>query len=712
MNVGHKTMGDLWGGIAAVSVTLPQAMAFGAALFAVFGATAASGAMAGLIAAIAFSLASGLAGGTRGMVSAPTGPTFVLLSGTAVAFLKQGVAADQVWMALVWVLLIAGAMQLLIGLSNAGRLIKFIPYPVITGFMTGSAVLMVMSQVHATTGTGWRNLAQTHWLPLATALITMIAIVLTPRVTRRVPGPIGGLIVGTLVFYTLQAAGQVTVPAAWAVGAMPGLESLRLTWPAPAADLPWLLIIAAALALAVLASLDTLLTSIVADQMTHSRHDARRELVGQGGAHLLAGLAGGIAGAGTTGASVIAIHSGGGRWVGVATAAVLAMLLAVAAPLAAWLPLSVLAGIILHVAFFSMVDRNLPLWLRHHRTRLDGLIAVGVMAVTVFYDLMMAVGVGVLVTVIQFIREQVRSSVVHERFTAAQRPSLRRRTAREQGALKTHGGRLIVYRLKGDLFFGTADQLFAEIKPDLESPNFIVLDLHRVKHVDLTALHLLRQMAVQLDEAGGELVFARVHEVHGLKHEVQQSLSRIDREATHRPVRTFIDTDEAQEQMENELLGRAGCAPAGPGQAIAAREIELFADLDARGVEDILALARRETVEEGRALFRAGDVGDELYIVISGNVDIRLPFGDSQYRRVASFGPGTYFGEVAFLERGPRTADAWVRQASELLVLDQQALATLRERSPRAAATFLHALSRSLGRHLRWADAELRRLSS
>ncbi|MGD8514448.1 MAG: SulP family inorganic anion transporter [Granulosicoccaceae bacterium] len=703
--------GEIWGGVAASSVILPQAMAFGVALWGSFSTDVASGAMAGLFSAALFSLVSGIAGGTRGMISAPTGPTLVLVSGTAISLTRLGLTGDQVLLSLIWVLLLAGIGQVLMGLSNSGRLIKFIPYPVVAGFMTGSAFLMVGSQFNPVTGASMTQFAETHWLPVTTAAVTFVAIIYVPRLVARVPGPVAGLLTGSLVFYLLSAITGTEAPAGWTVGSLPALTGLKPVVPQLAEGLPWGLIVPAALALAVLASLDSLLTSVVADTATHARHNARRELAGQGVAHMLAGLFGGLAGAGTTGATVVAIRSGGGRWVAVATAVMLLVIVLLAAPLAAWLPLSVLAGIILHVAVFSMFERSILVWIKHRSTRVDATIAVAVTLVTVFYDLMVAVGAGVVIAVAHFVREQVRAPVIHDCHTAAQRSSLRRRTDEERRLLEQHGDRVLVYRLRGNLFFGMVEHLFEILEPVLKRQVWLVFDMRRVDQVDLTAVRMLQQIAEWASERGGEVVFANVHDVRGLKSKVAKSLKRIAPYAPSHSVKTFIDTDEALEYAENCLLGSLGQIPADLDRQVLPAEVGLLRKLSPAEQQAILDVARPRQVRAGEVLFRAGDPGDALYIVLSGRVDILLPYGRKHYRRVASFGPGTYFGEVALLEPGPRTADARVLYEGELLVFDSEALHTLEAQSPLIASHMLVALGRTLADHLRWADQELRRLS-
>ena len=147
MNLPRIQIGDFWGGIAAVALILPQAMAFGVALMATAGFSASYGAIIGLVGTAAICLMSGLIGGTSGLISAPTGPMLVIQVGAMAALVNTGLAGGELLTAMAVLLVVMGIMQFLLGLSGGGRLIKFLPYPVVAGFITGSGVLMIMSQV-------------------------------------------------------------------------------------------------------------------------------------------------------------------------------------------------------------------------------------------------------------------------------------------------------------------------------------------------------------------------------------------------------------------------------------------------------------------------------------------------------------------------------------------------------------------------------------
>ncbi len=705
---------DLGAGAAAAAVVLPQAMAFGVTLLASRGIDPATGALAGLVAAAALCLASGAAGGTRGLISAPTGPTLVLTVGALDAAAAQGVTGNGLLTALAAVALLTGAFQVAIGLSGGGRLIKFIPFSVVAGFMTGSAILMLLSQVEAVSGAGaaggwgdWRW----RWLPAATALATLAVARLGPRLLPRVPGTIAGLIAGTALFQGLALLGPGAVPAPWVIGALPGPEAIELGVSLEALRaLPWPTIVVSALALAVLASLDTLLTAVIADVTTGVRHDARRELVGQGIGHALSALAGGMAGAGTTGATVISVRSGGRRGAAACAGVIFVLLVVAGGPVGAWLPVSALAGVILSVAL-GMVERDILAWARRRRTRPEAVIALLVTVVTVAYDLMAAVGVGVAIAVVLFIRAQVRAPVVHRRSTGVQARSVRERSQAERALLDAHGERIVLYDLRGSLFFGTADRLYDELAPDLDRPVWMILNLRRVAQVDLTAARILRQAAERLHGHGGRLIFCEVHKGAGLGHKVKKALRKISPRRGATRIKTFNGRDEALEYAENALLEALGEPPARSGARIAPEDLDFCREMSPEERAALVAALVPRRCRRGERLFAAGDPGDELFLLLSGEVDVRLPTTAHHYRRLAKYGPGMLFGEIAFIEPGPRTADAVAVRDCELLVLDRERFAALTREHPPAAIAVLDALAKVEGRHLRWAAGEIRRLS-
>ncbi len=707
-------MGDVAGGVAGAMVVLPQAMAYGVALFALMDMSAASGALAGLIGAACLSLVSGAFGGTIALISSPTGPSLALLSGSVVALAAYDLSGGRLLAALVAVTVLAGVIQIAVAVSGGGRLIKFIPYPVVVGFMTGAALLMLKSQVRPLFGEvadpAW---ASWYWIPLATALSTIIFMTVSTRVLAWMPAAIAGLAGGTIVFHLLAGMGPAAVPASWVVGELPhaGASEAALSIDLFQGLPPWP-ILSGALALAMLASLNTLLTSVIADLVTGTRHVARRELIAQGFGQMLAGAFGGMGGSATTGATVVSAKTGARRWGGVSAGVAFLLLVFFFGGAGRWLPISVLAGIIIHVAI-GMIERDMFTWLRAGRTRADALVALLVMAVTVSYDLVTAVGAGVVIAIILFIRTQAESSVVHFRTTGLQRHSVRRRTAEEHQMLNAHGERIVHYQLRGNLFFATADGLFEQLLPDLDRRAWVILHFGRVSQIDLTGMNILHQIAARLQSHGGQLLLCEVHNELGLGDDPNETLSALDQKWQGTlSVRTFVGSDQALEFAEDALLTDLGAPPAQSHERAALAETDLCDGMTPDQIAALQAVVKALPVEAGQKLFAAGDEGDHMYIVLRGEVEARLQTTRHHYKRLAKYGPGTFFGEVAFLDPGPRTADAVVMAPTELLEIDRDGLERLERERPDVAVALLLTLGRMQCHYLRQTAEEIQRMAN
>lgn len=710
---GHAfVIPDLLGGLAGTAVALPQSMGLGVALFAAMGFDASAGALAGLIGAAALSLASGVAGATIGMISAPNGPVTMLLSASLASVAAGGVAGDGLILALVAILLLSGLFQFLLGISGGGQLIKFIPYPAVAGLVTAVGVLMVLSQLKPLSGSGGQVLGP-GWmlLPAVTALVTFGSIRLSPRIIPRVPAIITGLAVGIAVFHLVLLAAPGPAPAPWVVGTIPRLDLTGFHVDvSAAASLPWGLILISALTLAVLASVDCLLTAVVADGETGARHDARRELAAQGIGQVLAGLLGGTGGGGTKGSTLVAVKTGGRRWSALFSSLTFLALTLFLGPAGQALPISVLAGVIIFVGI-DMVEWNILHWLRRRRTRLDGVVALLVVATTLAFDLMVGVAVGVVGSILLFLRGLVRAPVVHDRATGRERRSLNFRTGEERGLLDKHGDRIVYVELRGNLFFGTVDRLFTELLPDLDRPVWMIVNMRRVQYMDMSGLHLFRQMIKRLSAHGGQLLYSNVHKSAVMKRKMHKLLRWLGPEAGLPAVKTFKSTDAALEYAEDELLKALGHTPARPSRRVELEDNEIFREMNPKTREAIRAIMRPVSVKRKQVVFHYGEPGDALYFIIQGEVEMRLPTRVYHYKRLGKRGPGSFFGEAAFLDPAPRSATAFVTRDVDLLVLDRQAVESLAERRQREAGwAVLYELGASLARQLRWSHSELMRL--
>jgi SulP family sulfate permease len=707
-------MGDLLGGIAGAAVALPQSMGLGLILFTAIGLDASTGAMAGLLGAAVLSLGSGLVGATRGMISAPNGPVTMLLVASLATLVAHGVQGQGLLLSLTIILLLAGLFQLLFGLTGGGHLVKYIPFPAVAGLVTGIGILMIISQVKSLTGSAaeevgglWRG------IPFLTALVTLGSIKVTHRYLPQFPGVISGLLAGITCFHLLTLLMPGPFPAPWVVGTVPSLHGI-VTIPeiSAFAGLPWLHILAAALAVALLASIDCLLTAVVADGRTGARHDARRELAAQGAAQILVGLLGGLGGGGTKGSTLVAIDSGGRRWSAVVAGLAFLSILLFMGPVGLFLPVSVLAGVIIYVGV-GMIDVNILGWIQRRRLRMDAMVAMAVIATTVGYGLLEGLVVGVVGSVFLFIRGQLSLPVLHERANGKERRSLKERSEEERLLLDENGDRIVYVELRGNLFFGTADRLFTELMADLERPVWMVLNMRRVQHIDTSAMYILRQMAARLRRNGGTMVYANVFKHSSGTRKINKAFRQLGRTLDLPKVKTFGSTDAALEYAENKLLRSLGCEPAMVGKRVDLAANNLCADLSPATIEVMSGVLRTLSLGRKALVYTRGEPGDAIYLVLQGEVETRLPTGRYHYKRVAKIGPGGYFGNLAFLQPGPRSTSAVVTRDAQLLVLDRAALRTLEEGGEHEAAQhILASVVRTVTDQLRWTRAELTRIES
>lgn len=709
-------------------VALPSAVAFGLIVYAPLGpGMAGAGALAGMLGAIALGVLAPLFGGTPRLISAPSAPAAAVLA----AFVAQQVGAGSSVVALVFLTAIAaGLLQFAFGALGGGRLMKYIPYPVIAGYLSGVGILIMLTQapkfLGLPPGAGlWNGLMDpASWSLPAVAVGTAAALSMafSLRLTRAIPAPIIAMAAGVMAYFaiasqnpemlTLEGNRLVIgpIPEAGFSDLLSGLANRisslpSVGWEGAAAAL------AAAGTLSVLLSIDTLKSSVIVDALTRSRHDSNRELVGQGLGNMASGLLGGIPGSGTMGATLVNISSGGtgrisGLFEGLFAAAALIML----GGLVSWIPLSALAGILLVIAF-RMVDHRSVFLLRQRSTVFDFLVIAAVAATAVGANLIAAAGVGVGLSIILFIRDQTRSSVVRRLSSGGRTSSKRRRLPAESAILERRGGEMAVYQLQGALFFGTTDQLFSIIEPRLEALRYVILDMRRVVSVDFTAAHMLEMLGDRISEKGGSLVFAHIPRSLPSGQDLSRYFEQVGLASPERNVRILPDLDAALEWVEDRLIAsEQGEGTQLPEKTLEPEEIGLFRDLPAGNRKALRRMMARRRLKAGERLFGQGDQGDEMFIISRGEVRIDLPIPGRGCHHLATFGPGDFFGEIAFLDRGTRTAEASARTDADIYLLSRQVFDRFAGRQPQLAGKVFAGLARILAERLRRTDAELRAL--
>ncbi len=732
--------GDVVGGLAGLAVVLPQAMGLGIVLFAAMGLDASAGALAGLIGAAAISLASGIGGNTLGMISAPNGPVVIFLIGALASIADSGIVTADLPTALAILVVLAGSFQMVLGLTGGGQFIKYIPYPVVSGLVTAIGLLMIGSQLPSllggsegvskmtqiagglmieamnltTTANHPVNFGQANLLlvPAATTLVTLAGIYWIPRLLPRIPGIVGGFVVGFAFFHIVTAFIPGTVPSAWLVGTIPGPESLaRGVTLTPIAQLPWSLMIVSGLALAVVASIDCLVTAVVADASTGSRHNSRGELVAQGLGQIAAGLLGGCGGGGTKGSTLTAINAGGRRWPAVVAGSGVVMLVLFLRPVGDVLPISVLAAAVIHVGI-HMLDWRIVAWMRTRKARVDGILALAVVAATLVFDVATGVGVGAVGSALLFIRSQSGATAVYERTTGKMRHSLRHRGKEEKALLEAHSDRILYIELRGHLFFGTVDRLFTELHEDLLRPVWIVINMRRVQSLDMSGLNLLHQMATLITSNGGQLLFANIYPDIVPDRKMGKLLHLLRPGEKGFKAKTFKSTDKALEFAEDCLIAElTGQRPIVSLKRVEIDDNELCQLMRPKTRAALRKILRPVNLRPKERFYMVGDTDAVLFLVIKGEIDIRLPTDKYHYKRLKRVGPGGFFGEMSFLDPAPRVTTAVAVTEVEAMALDPAAIAKSTEPAVKEA---IHALRLQLGNELaeqmRWASAEICRL--
>jgi len=481
--------GDVYGGLTAGVVALPLALAFGEA--------SGAGPMAGVYGAIFVGFFASLFGGTGAQISGPTGPMIVVFAGV---FASLSGNLGLVFATVV----LAGALQILFGFLRLGQYIRLVPYPVVSGFMSGIGCIIIALQTARLFGHEPENggtvpalleipgaVMDPNFTAMILAAVTLLIVFKWPKQWGRIlPGPLAALIVGTLL--------SLALPAAPILGEIPtGLPSFIM--PVFSADSVYI-VLEAAVILALLGSIDSLLTSLVADNMTRTRHDSNRELIGQGIGNLFAGFFGGIPGAGATMRTVVNIRTGGEtRISGMLHSVLLLAVVAVLAPLAALIPHAVLAGILVKVGYdiidFAYLKRA------HQGPRWDLALMVLVLGLTVFVDLITAVGVGVVLASLAFVKQMADAQLKNFGGELPKIPS--DLSPEEAQLLEGTKNSVTIFDFGGPLSFGAAADVGHHVRERVKhDAQAIVLDFTRVPFVDVSASRAVETIGCDARHAG------------------------------------------------------------------------------------------------------------------------------------------------------------------------------------------------------------------
>jgi len=485
-------------------VALPLAMAFAIA----------SGARPeqGIYTAIVAGAAVSLFGGSRVQIAGPTGAFIVILAGITAKYGLDGLQTAT---------LMAGVILIAFGLARLGAIIRYIPDPVIAGFTAGIGVIIFVGQwqsflgLPAVTGTHFHeklwHLLQVlpHFQPATAvlALFSLLLVVGTPMVpgVRRVPGPLVAMVVATGAQMLFHFDGVATLGSVFG-GLPPGLPSFHL----PALSFSRCIeLIAPAFAIAMLGSIESLLSAVVADGMAGTKHDSNQELIGQGLANVLSPLFGGIAATGAIARTATNIRTGGNSPLsGLVHCATLVIVILFLAPLAAGVPVCALAAILFVVAW-NMSDARHFLHMVRRAPRADVAILLITFGLTVFVDLVVAVNIGVILAMLQFLRRMSSSVEVQLQGEGDLASDL---AAQKLQSLPPG---VLVYMIEGPFFFGAVENFEHALLRSHTDPKALIIRLKRVPFMDITGLQALEEAIQNLRKRGVQVALCeanpRVH---------------------------------------------------------------------------------------------------------------------------------------------------------------------------------------------------------
>ncbi|MBE9252000.1 SulP family inorganic anion transporter [Dolichospermum sp. LEGE 00240] len=528
--------GDIFGGVTAAIVSLPLALAFGVA--------SGAGPVAGLYGAVCVGFFAALFGGTPTLISEPTGPMTVVITGI-ISSLTARDPENGLAMAFT-VVMLAGIFQIIFGIFKLGKYITLMPYSVISGFMSGIGVILIILQIAPFMGQpspkgGVLGIVQNlpnllgniNPIALILGVMTVAIIFLTPsQVKRVVPPQLIALVVVTVV--SLVFFGDADIKRIGVIET--GLPKIQL----PTFTLTNMTIMLVdGVMLGMLGCIDTLLTAVVADSLTRTEHKSDKELIGQGIANVVSGLCGGLPGAGATMGTVVNIQTGAQTAVsGLTRALVLLVVVLGAAGVTQSIPMAVLAGIALKVGV-DILDWSFLK--RSHKVSLKGsIIMYGVLLLTVFVDLIVAVGVGVFIANILTIERlsNMQSETVKAISDADDAIDL---TPEEKSLLDQANGRVLLFYLSGAMIFGVSKAISREHNA-IKDCDVIVLDLSDVPMMGVTASLTIESAIREACEKGRQVIIV------GATGKIKKRLENLGVLSLLPPHHLMIDRKEALQQ--------------------------------------------------------------------------------------------------------------------------------------------------------------------
>ncbi len=510
--------GDFFGGLTAGVVALPLALAFGL--------QSGLGAISGLYGAIAIGMIAAWFGGTSTQISGPTGPMTVVSAVVIATVIEaHGGSLESAIGSIICIFLLSGVFQILLGVFKIGQYIRYMPYPVVSGFMSGIGVIIIVLQIFPFLGLSspkkilhvFSELPTIiHDISIASvclSLATIATIYIFPRITKLIPSVLIALVGLTIISTIMNLDVKI-------IGNIPeGLPALRIDELSSVDFSHPMLLIIPALTLAALGTIDSLLTSIVADNMTKTQHNSNKELIGQGLGNMGAALIGGIPGAGATMRTVVNINSGGKtRLSGVIHSFALLLVLLGAGAYARLIPLPVLAGILITVGI-GIIDYK---GIKHiiHVPKADSIVMLIVLLMTIFVDLLQAVAVGMVLASVLFMKKM--SDIVEQNSSTGSLDNfVHEEVWPDETDISEHiKEQVYIKHFDGPIFFGFVSK-FQEMLRSLPKVTVVIIRMGLVPYIDQSGIYALEDAVISMKKRGVTVL------IIGIKDQPKDMLSNI-----------------------------------------------------------------------------------------------------------------------------------------------------------------------------------------
>lgn len=714
---------ELLSGFLVTVIALPLALAFGVAAYGPLGpAYGALGAVAGLVGAGITGFLASLFGGTPTQVTGPTGPMSMVARSTIASLLGAGVIEnlpeEQKAAAVLWLfgisVIFGGILQWSLILTKLGNLVKDLPYPVVAGFMNGVSLLIIVNQIRSFLGwdndTPWEQIFSLDWpievfVGLSASLVTTFVLLLLPKISKKIPPTFAGLFLGTLTYYIAGLLLGLPVTD-WAnnsqiIGPIPStMPSPKILLDSKGA-LPllfnreiWILLLQQTLVLGLLGTIDTLLTSVIADLKSGTRHSSSRELFGQGLGNIISGIFGGLPGAGATVRTLSNIEAGGRtRFSGAFHGLLLLSGLLFLGPVFMVIPLPVLGAILIVIAI-KMVDTWSMELTRKRSARGDSMVLWLVTFVTLFSNLIISVVTGLILAGILFVRRQ---KVLGTRLSFYDGNILRScvlRSDAQEEVLQKYGDQIQIVKIRGNLFFGTSDDLMGELEKQIKLRQITVLDMEQLSSLDLTGGKMLLDLLHRWKSQGHTLLWGGWN-TSSQSGRFLAELGLIEILGTKQVHSTL---DKALEDAEDRILDEQGHL----SHTLEIPELPHFRSLDSTEIELIIKSFVEKHLADQEILFDQGQDSGDIYFVLEGKVEIFTKDKKKEgLHRIAVYGPGQGLGIMSWMESRPKKSMAMAKGAAKLAWIPKEALEKLLEDHPKLGVHLLKIWGEKLSNRVR-----------